>query len=95
MTPNKPARATVRTTFAPFATRDNLHDRLSPREIEVLALVTDGLTDREIADRLTLSARTIEAHVASILRKLDVPNRAAATRAYVERMIASGERLGP
>ena len=58
---------------------------LSQREIEVLSLLADGLTDREIGDLLTISTRTVEAHVGSILRKLDARNRAAATRVYLLR----------
>ncbi|MCT9002056.1 helix-turn-helix transcriptional regulator [Microbacterium memoriense] len=52
--------------------------RLTPREAQVAELVTEGLTNREIAGLLFLSERTVENHVSSILRRLDVPNRAAA-----------------
>lgn len=55
---------------------------LSAREREVLRFLAEGMTNRQIADALTLSPRTIERHVGSILDKLDVPNRAAAARAY-------------
>ncbi|MFI9205999.1 response regulator transcription factor [Streptomyces sp. NPDC053048] len=51
---------------------------LSPRELEVLAELTQGRTNREIAERLFLSPRTVATHVEHILAKLDVPNRAAA-----------------
>lgn len=51
---------------------------LTQREREVLALVADGLSNHEIADRLELSAHTIKRHVANILLKLDLPSRAAA-----------------
>lgn len=57
---------------------------LSSREIEVLAHLTDGLTDREIAEALVISPRTVESHVSNILRKLAVRNRAEAARAYRE-----------
>lgn len=57
---------------------------LSSREIEVLAHLTDGLTDREIAEALVISPRTVESHVSNILRKLGVRNRAEAARAYRE-----------
>jgi DNA-binding NarL/FixJ family response regulator len=56
---------------------------LSPRELEVLPLLAVGLTDHEIATALMVSKRTVEAHVASILRKLGARNRAGATRAYL------------
>jgi DNA-binding NarL/FixJ family response regulator len=48
---------------------------LTAREEEVLHLVTEGLTNRQIADRLVLSERTIETHVRHILGKLDLTRR--------------------
>ncbi len=53
---------------------------LSEREEEVLRLLAEGLTDREIAAVLTISARTVETHVSNILGKLGVRNRAEAAR---------------
>jgi DNA-binding NarL/FixJ family response regulator len=55
---------------------------LSSREEEVLRLLADGLTDREIADRLVISSRTVETHVGNVLRKLGVRNRAQAAQRY-------------
>ena len=52
--------------------------RLTQRELEVLHLVAHGETDQRIADRLYLSRRTINCHVANILAKLDVRSRTAA-----------------
>jgi DNA-binding NarL/FixJ family response regulator len=57
---------------------------ISPREEEVLSLLADGLTDREIAERLGISPRTVETHVGSLLNKLGVRNRAMAARRYRE-----------
>ena len=51
---------------------------LSQREQQVLGLVAAGLTNADIARRLVLSQHTVHRHVTSILRKLGVPNRAAA-----------------
>ena len=51
---------------------------LSRRELEVLALVAQGLTNQEIAGRLVISEHTVNRHVANILRKLGVPSRAGA-----------------
>lgn len=55
---------------------------LSPRENDVLAMLADGLTDREIAEGLTISPRTVETHVSNILHKLGVRNRAEAAQRY-------------
>ena len=52
---------------------------LTPRELEVLRLVTTGLTNRQIATDLGLSEKTVDRHVSNIFAKLDVPSRAAAT----------------
>ncbi len=52
---------------------------LTPREREVLSLVAEGKSDREIADRLFLSRRTVSEHVRHILGKLETPTRTAAT----------------
>ncbi|MCZ2526301.1 helix-turn-helix transcriptional regulator [Streptomyces sp. HB2AG] len=54
------------------------HGSLSPRELQVLAELTYGRTNREIAERLYITPRTVGTHVEHILAKLDVPNRAAA-----------------
>lgn len=55
--------------------------QLSPREQEVVRLVRTGLTNREVAQALFLSPRTVEAHVARALRKLGLPSRVALRRA--------------
>ena len=55
---------------------------VSAREREVLALLAQGLTDREIGERLGISPRTVETHVGSLLSKLGVRNRAQAAARY-------------
>jgi DNA-binding NarL/FixJ family response regulator len=57
---------------------------LSAREEQVLRHLADGLTDREIGERLGISPRTVETHVGSILHKLGVRNRAGAAQRYHE-----------
>ena len=56
---------------------------LTARELEVLALVAQGLRNAEIAERLFLSERTVAHHVSAILRKLDVSSRSQASAAAV------------
>jgi RNA polymerase sigma factor (sigma-70 family) len=51
---------------------------LTPREREVLGLVAEGLTNRQIAERLMVSEHTVHRHVTNLLRKLDLPSRTAA-----------------
>ncbi len=65
-------------TSLPAEAADSPLARLSPRELEVLALVSEGMTNHEIAERLVLSEHTVNRHVANILRKLGLPSRAAA-----------------
>jgi RNA polymerase sigma factor (sigma-70 family) len=52
--------------------------RLTRREREVVALLAEGMTNRQIASRLVISEHTVHRHVTSILRKLGAPSRAAA-----------------
>ncbi len=51
---------------------------LTPRELEVLALLGEGMTNREIAGTLVISDKTASVHVSRILAKLSVANRASA-----------------
>jgi ATP/maltotriose-dependent transcriptional regulator MalT len=60
------------------ATRSN-RAGLTPRELEVLALVSEGLRNSDIAERLFLSEKTVDHHVSSILRKLDARTRGEAS----------------
>lgn len=53
---------------------------LTPREQEVLALLADGLPDREISERLFISERTVHHHVSAVLSKIGVSSRTAAAR---------------
>jgi DNA-binding CsgD family transcriptional regulator len=65
---------------------------LTPREREVAELVAEGLTNRQIADRHAVSARTVASHLESIRRKPDLPTRAHIT-AWItrERIVAQAE----
>jgi DNA-binding NarL/FixJ family response regulator len=61
---------------------------LTAREVEVLHLVAQGLTDAQVAEQLVLSRRTVHAHLASIYGKLQVNTRSAATRFAMEQGLA-------
>ncbi len=61
---------------------DTIGGMLSSRERDVLRLLAEGMTDREIAAALAISPRTVESHVSSVLRKLGVRNRAEAAQRY-------------
>jgi DNA-binding NarL/FixJ family response regulator len=62
------------------STRSNVAG-LTARELDVLRLVSDGLRNAEIAERLFLSPRTVDHHVSAILRKLDARTRGKAVAA--------------
>ena len=93
--PDMPEGSSVATPPVPPPTashpgRPSASDRpfgLSARELDVLRLVTLGLTDAQVADRLVLSPRTINSHLHSIYGKLGVSSRSAATRYAVERKL--------
>ena len=59
-------------------------DRLTPRELEVLRLLAQGKTNREIADQLTVSVGTVKVHVEHILSKLGVADRTQAAVRAIE-----------
>lgn len=63
---------------------------LTARQMEVLRLVADGLTNAEIADRLVLSVRTVDTHVAAVLAKLGVATRVEAARLAPEVLEQAG-----
>ena len=53
------------------------HMSLSVREMEIIELVADGLTNQEIAERLTISKRTVDNHVSNMFTKTGSKNRVA------------------
>lgn len=72
--PSRPAAVAV----SPTADSMELTEKLTARELEVLRLIAEGCSNREIADRLYISHRTAMQHVANILGKLFVTSRTAA-----------------
>jgi ATP/maltotriose-dependent transcriptional regulator MalT len=78
----QPALAQVRELSRPQQPRTA--GGLTPRELEVLRLVATGAGNREVADTLVISEKTVARHLANIFAKLDLPSRSAAT-AYAYR----------
>lgn len=66
---------------------------LSPRELEILTLVVNGMTNREIAAKLFLSEKTVANHMTSIFNKTSTNNRAGATAFALRRSLVDRERL--
>jgi len=64
-------------------------ESLTPRELEVLELLADGLPNRQIALRLGMSPETVKFHVAQISGKLGVSNRTEAVRVAIRRGLLS------
>jgi DNA-binding NarL/FixJ family response regulator len=61
---------------------------LTAREVEVLRLVAQGLSDAQVAEQLVISPRTVNSHLTSIYNKLGVDSRTAASRFAVEHQLA-------
>ena len=62
-------------------------DQLSPREREVLRLIARGYTYKEVGRDLSISAKTVESHVSSVLRKLQLSTRHELTRWATDRRL--------
>ena len=70
--------------FRRISTEDSPTSVLSERETEVLRLVAKGLSYKKIADRLSISHRTVQNHVQNTLAKLHLHNRVELTRFAIE-----------
>jgi DNA-binding NarL/FixJ family response regulator len=77
----------IRRDAVPQPRRDNAEE-LTMREIDVVKLLTSGFTNRQIADQLSLSVRTVESHRARILGKLGITSRAELVRWAVEKKLS-------
>jgi len=66
-----------------------IDEELTPREIEVLELLAEGLPNKAIGTRLKISDQTVKFHVASIIGKLGAANRTEAVRLAVQRGLVS------
>ena len=74
------------------ASQERSASPLTDREIQVLKLVAQGLTNQEIADRLVISEWTVRTHVRNILGKLHLANRTQATLYALREGLAKSER---
>ena len=74
---------------APSSADDSDLDQLTPREREVLQHIARGYMYKEIAKRLNISVKTVEAHVGSVLRKLQLSSRHELSRWAVQRRLVS------
>ena len=72
-------RKTFLETLSKVGETFSIPQNLTDREIEVLALVTQGLSNKEIASALYVTPNTVKRHLKSIFAKLDVTSRAAAS----------------
>lgn len=68
----------------PESARPTWLDRLTDREEEIHSLISEGLTNREIADRLYLAEKTIKNYVSTLLTKLGVDHRSGAAALYAD-----------
>jgi two-component system, NarL family, response regulator DevR len=92
--PDVTKRVLERLRKARFEEKDPKLARLSPQEERILDMVGEGMTNREIADRIHLSDKTVKNYVSTILQKLEVARRAEAA-SYVARAKASQPHADP
>lgn len=80
----------VITDYAERASRDPI-GRLTPRQREILQLIAEGYSTKEIAAKLSLSAKTIETHRAQLMSRLDIHDVAGLVRYAIRAGVASSE----
>jgi two-component system, NarL family, response regulator DevR len=91
--PGVTKRVLERLRKSKFEDKDPKLARLSPQEERILDMVGEGLTNRQIAERIHLSDKTVKNYVSTILQKLEVSRRAEAA-SYVARARAESEHHG-
>ncbi|HYX51200.1 MAG TPA: helix-turn-helix transcriptional regulator, partial [Ktedonobacteraceae bacterium] len=92
MSPEQALQEQVSITSLPSTTTTSISrkmpksypDGLTRREVEVLRLVAQGMTNEQVANQLIISPRTVDTHLTSIYGKIGVSSRSAATRYAVE-----------
>jgi len=78
-------------TTLPIVELEESRDVLTVREVQVLRLILEGQSSKEVAESLYLSKRTVDFHLARIYEKLNVTNRVQAIRRAAELGLVSGE----
>jgi DNA-binding CsgD family transcriptional regulator len=73
------------------AARARKGDALSPRELQILALLADGHSTRQIAARLDITTSTVKTHLTSLYKKIGAHNRVHAARYHLDHHPAPGE----
>jgi len=88
------ARAELRATGETVRRRDAGRERLTPQELRIAELVADGGSNREVAEQLFLSPRTVGYHLARVYQKLGVSSRTRLARALRERELERAPEIG-
>ena len=72
-----------------------MRDELTPREVEILVLASEGLSNSEIGARLWVTEQTVKFHMSNVFRKMGVKNRAQAAVRFQAMKVEKHERLCP
>ena len=82
---DKAYSSVVASYLSDAASREDIFDQLTEREMQILQEVAKGYRNKQIADQLFISESTVKVHMKSLLKKLQVASRTAATVLYLER----------
>jgi DNA-binding NarL/FixJ family response regulator len=93
--PAKLLQEILRTSASASRTRSNIFPLLSSRELQVLTFISDGLSNKQIARRISISEHGVKRHVANVLAKLDCPNRTQAVSYALQHGLLGGNGIAP
>ena len=93
--PAKLLQEILRNSASASRTRPNIFPLLSSRELQVLAFISDGLSNKQIARRMSISEHGVKRHVANVLAKLDCPNRTQAVSYALQHGLLNGDGTAP
>jgi DNA-binding NarL/FixJ family response regulator len=86
--------AILRTVVSNPGSTGSGRDPLTPREREILQLIAESYSTKEIASKLSLSVKTVDNHRTNLMRKLDLHNVASLTRYAIENGLVASQRAG-